>query len=119
MGKNSKIIGDYAEEEAARFMFANGYVILERNWRHKNLEIDIIAQNETCIVFAEVKFRKNTHFGDPLKAVDDDKINHILKAADHYLETHEIDLNPRFDIIAITKENDQLCISHYPEAFLP
>ncbi len=108
-----------AEEIAAKFILANGFVIVERNWIHGKLEIDIIAQNQNMIVFIEVKYRKNSDFGRPESAVDPSKARRIIQAADQYLNEREIDLMPRFDIIALTGSGENLNITHYPNAFRP
>jgi len=78
-----------------------GYVILERDWHSKHRDIDIIAQNGETIVFVEVKTRRNNDFGTPLKAVDHQKQQNLLRAINHYIHYRRLDCPWRFDVISI------------------
>ncbi len=62
---SSQTTGVNGELIAKSYLEKNGYLILERNWRYKKYEIDIIAQKPNLIVFVEVKTRKNDTFGEP------------------------------------------------------
>lgn len=99
-------LGQQGEQKAIAFLKEKAYQILETNWRYGHTEIDIIArEGPGLIVFVEVKTRSNANFGYPEEAVDMEKRKHLLKAANHYLETHELEDELRFDIIAITLSN--------------
>ena len=67
---NRRKIGQEQEELAAKYLEEKGYEILERNYRIRTGEIDLIARDARYLVFIEVKYRKNLQMGDPLEAVD-------------------------------------------------
>lgn len=73
---------------AAEFLKENGYVIVETNYRCHAGEIDIIALNERFLCFIEVKYRKDSHLGDPLEAINYAKQRRIINAASCYLKEH-------------------------------
>jgi len=101
--QNRRQIGSTYEETAARYLEKKGYRILEHNFRCKIGEIDLIAQDGTVLVFLEVKYRKNTVFGNPAEAVTPSKQRTICKAADYYRLKKGIaqDVPCRFDVVAI------------------
>lgn len=96
---NTKEIGDFGESAAAKYLFNKGYKILKRNFRLKMGEVDIIAEKDGCIVFAEVKTRKNNNFGEPSEYVNYRKQLRIKKAAACY--TDIINNDVRFDVIEV------------------
>jgi len=116
---SSQTTGVNGELLAKTYLEKKGYVILERNWRYKKYEIDIIAQKPDLIVFVEVKTRKNDTFGEPQIFVSKQKQGFLIKAAQQYLEENNILLESRFDIIAITSHNNQHSINHLERAFYP
>lgn len=102
---NNKEIGDRYEQKAVNLLKNNGYIILERNYRLKIGEIDIIAQKDGVIVFVEVKYRKNSKFGYGIEAVDLRKIRKIFKVAQIYiLREKKQDFKLRFDCISFLDE---------------
>lgn len=107
--------GNIAENKAELFLKKKGHEILERNWRFGHLEVDIISRTKDCLVITEVKYRQSNFFGEPYKAVNKQKQRLLIKAANAYVDEHDIDLEVRFDIIGISK-ND---IQHFEEAFRP
>lgn len=110
--------GKWGEDIACEALIAEGATIRERNWRMGHLEIDIVAQTDNSIVFAEVKTRSD-HDDDPLEAITRAKMLAMVKAADTYLRTHELPHYPRFDVFAITGTPDDYRIEHIPDAFYP
>ncbi|MDA8169261.1 MAG: YraN family protein [Nitrospiraceae bacterium] len=108
-------LGSRAEDRAADFLRKRGLKILHRNYRLRQAEIDIIAQDGPAIVFVEVKARRGSSFGSPSEAVDSRKQKKIREAALHYLATHKAseDAPARFDVIAIGPEG----IEHIMDAF--
>ncbi len=96
---NTKQIGDFGEKAAAEYLEENDYEILERNFRLKFGEIDIIAEKNDCIVFVEVKTRRDNIFGEPSQYVDYKKQNHIKNAAAVYTNIEYTDM--RFDVIEV------------------
>ncbi|MBD3250633.1 MAG: YraN family protein [Candidatus Pacebacteria bacterium] len=85
--KNLSEVGRQTEQLAAQFLEQNGYQILERNFRYRQQEIDLIALDQTVdeIVFIEVKYRQNSEFGHPSQAVGFNKLKNIKLAARAYL----------------------------------
>ena len=115
-GKNmgNKELGGIGERAAAELLQMEGYEILERNYRIRTGEIDLIARDARYLVFIEVKYRKNLQMGDPLEAVDVRKQQRIYQTARYYLHQKKWENMPcRFDVIGIT--GTQIC--HIRNAF--
>lgn len=113
------ILGNNGEDAAAKFLKNKGYVIKARNWRFGKLEIDIIAEHNEMIIFIEVKSRSGTYFEQPFQAVTKKKQKFIIKAANAYIESYEVDFEARFDIISIVEQNNKFKIEHIEDAFYP
>lgn len=103
MEYNRREIGSSFEEKAAAFLENRGLKIRERNFRCKCGEIDLIACDGDCLVFIEVKYRKNRSWGGALAAVDRRKQRVISRVARFYLYFHGFgeDVSCRFDVIGI------------------
>lgn len=110
-------LGKLGEELAVEFLQNNGYTILETNWTFQKAEIDIIAQIDDTLAIIEVKTRSSLEFGLPQDFVNPKKIKLLTKAVDNYVVEKNIDINVRFDIIAIHKENKSFVIEHLTDAF--
>lgn len=110
-------LGKLGEELSVDFLQKNGYTILETNWVFQKAEIDVIAKNEKHLVIVEVKTRSSIDFGSPQDFVKPAKIQLLVKAANEYVLINDIDLDIRFDIIAINKENGKFTIEHLEDAF--
>lgn len=95
---SAKQQGDLGEEYTVRYLKKNGYRILERNFRLKCGEIDIIAQKGEYIIFTEVKTRAANFLARPYEAVDRRKIAKILKTAAIYIAQNQLDAYFRFDV---------------------
>jgi putative endonuclease len=96
-------LGKFGEEMAVEFLQKNGYAILETNWVFQKAEIDIIAKKENILAIVEVKTRSSIDFGLPQDFVNPKKIQLLVKAVNEYVISNDIDVDVRFDIIAITK----------------
>ena len=96
--------GIWGEELAVEYLSDNGYIILERDWHSKHRDIDIIAYQDDCIVFIEVKTRRNRDFSDPQNAVNYQKRKNLLRAINHYINYRRTDKPWRFDVITIVGE---------------
>lgn len=96
---NTKQIGDFGEKAAEEYLEDMDYEILERNYRLKFGEVDIIAEKDGCTVFVEVKTRKNNLHGEPSEFVDFRKQRRIKKAASCYRDLVNDDV--RFDVIEV------------------
>ena len=116
-------IGIIGEAEAAKMLEEKGFKVLEHNWRMGHLEIDLIAESKSEIVFAEVKAR-TTMYGDirPVEFVDENKKRRMIAAGNAYIKHRKTDKSLRFDIIGIvvnpqTQEITYRC--HIENAFRP
>ena len=113
---NTRKTGDWYEQKAIQMLEKQGVQILERNFRTKIGEIDIIVKDENFIVFVEVKYRKDVALGNPEESVGKRKQNKICMVAKNYFMQQGISFDTpiRFDVIAILGEE----ISWYKNAFL-
>lgn len=112
-------LGKKGEQLAVSYLRQKQYEILHCNWTWGRKEIDIIARQNNTIVFVEVKTRSSQRFGMPEEAVHHDKEEHLLGAADRYLEQYGLQPDAiRFDIISITATAAGLQeILHLEDAF--
>lgn len=110
-------LGKLGEELAIAFLQQNGYEILETNWTFQKAEVDIIAQKSNILAVVEVKTRSSIDFGLPQDFVKPKKIQLLVKAVNEYVVAHNLDVDVRFDIIAIHKKNNEFEIEHLTEAF--
>lgn len=113
------ILGERGEQLAVDYLLQKGYQIIKVNWQQRKFEIDIIAQDKSEIVFVEVKTRSTAYFGNPEEAVTLTKQKHLVNGANHYLEENEIDLESRFDVVAIILNESKQEITHFKNAFYP
>ncbi|MEX2351767.1 MAG: YraN family protein [Balneolaceae bacterium] len=116
---NTTKTGQRAEELAAKWLEEKGWMVLDRNYRFMRSEIDIVAFDQTFIVFIEVKYRSDSRFGHPEEFITPDKEKHIRKAAEAWLYERKMEgALTRFDAIAILKEEaDTPGISHFENVF--
>ena len=111
-------LGEWGEEFAATYLLKLGYTILERKYTFQKAEIDIIAQKESdTLVVVEVKTRNSAVFGDPQSFVSKKKVQQLVKAANHYIVSNNMDVEVRFDIIAILKNKKEEQLDHIENAF--
>ncbi len=103
---NHYAVGMQYEQRAAEYLTVQGYQILERNFRCRQGEIDLIAREKEWLVFVEVKYRKTARLGEPLEAVDRRKQQRIYGAAEYYLHCfyYGRDVRCRFDVVAVLGE---------------
>lgn len=111
-------LGKIGEDLAVEFLEKKGYKILERNWRFKKAEVDIITLKKDVLAIIEVKTRSSNYFGNPQDFVNPKKIQLLVEAINQYVTTKDLDVEVRFDIVAILKNNNQLEIEHLKDAFL-
>ena len=102
----TKSIGDQGEEIAHQYLESKGYTILERNWRTSTLEVDIICTDEEFLIFVEVKYRKNSKFGEPVEFISGDKMRNLSIAAGRYLEKKDYMGSIRFDVVGIRPDHN-------------
>ena len=111
--------GKLGEELAVKYLIDKGYEILERNWRNRHKEIDIIAKDGEELVIVEVKTRQTDEYGEPDIAVTRQKQRRLIYAANAYLFRTNLEIETRFDIISIIFKDGKPVIEHIEDAFLP
>ena len=110
-------LGKKGEELAVDFLLKKGYDIIERNYRFDKAEVDIIAKQKEVLAILEVKTRSTIDFGNPQDFVKPKQIQRLVKAVDEYVNVNNLDVEVRFDIIAIVKEGKGFKIEHLENAF--
>jgi len=112
-------LGRVGEDLAARELLLRGYAILERRYRTKYGEIDIVAEDGRTLVFVEVRARATAEFGRAAETVDERKKRRVTAMAVEYLARHHVTNRPcRFDVVAIDdalSAHPEICV--YPAAF--
>ncbi len=116
MAKHNEL-GKKGEQLAIDFLIKKGYTIMKRNYRFQKAEVDIIAQLKDILAIVEVKTRSTTDFGNPQDFVKPKQIQRLVKAVDEYVIVNKLDVEVRFDIIAIVKDGNSFKIEHLEDAF--
>ena len=110
-------LGKKGEQLAVDCLLKNNYSIVERNYRFDKAEVDIIAKQKGILAIIEVKTRSTTEFGNPQDFVKPKQIQRLVKAVDEYVTVNDLDVEIRFDIIAIVREGKSYNIEHLENAF--
>jgi putative endonuclease len=117
-GRVRRASGLGAEQRAAAFLEEAGYCILDRNFRCRYGEIDLVVERGELLCFVEVRMRSSATWGDPSQTVSLSKQRRIVKTALHYLIAHAISNRMlRFDVIAIIGQGAEARVEHLPGAF--
>ena len=111
-------LGKEGEDLAVDFLQKSGYKIVARNFRYLKAEVDIIARKKNVLAVIEVKTRSTPDFGDPQNFVKQKQINLLIKAVDFFVNEHKLDVDVRFDIVAIIRNKAGTRIEHLEDAFL-
>ncbi len=98
--------GKVAEELACAFLIKQGFELITKNFYSRFGEIDLIMQDQTTLVFIEVRYRKNLAYGGAKESITPSKQIKIQKTALSYMQKKGREVNARFDVIAITGEDD-------------
>ena len=110
-------LGKKGEQLAVNFLIEKGYTIVKRNYRFDKAEVDIIARIKDILAIIEVKTRSTTDFGNPQDFVKPKQIKRLVKAVDEYVTVNELDVEVRFDVVAIVKNGSNYNIEHLENAF--
>lgn len=110
-------LGKKGEQLAVDFLLKNGYKIIERNYRFDKAEVDVIARKKDVLAIVEVKTRSTSNFGSPEEFVTPKQMQRLVKAVDEYVVVNDLDVEVRFDIVAIVKENKGFKIDYLENAF--
>lgn len=117
MAEHNKL-GAAGEEIATKYLEEKGYKILARNYRYQRAEVDIIAQKNLVLVFAEVKTRGTNKHGFPEEFVNARKIELFLLAAEEYIYQNNWPHDIRFDILSVSVSfNGKFQVHHIEDAF--
>jgi len=111
-------LGKKGEKLAVEFLLKRGYEIVSRNFIYQKAEVDIIARKGNILAIIEVKTRSTPDFGNPQEFVKAKQIQNLVKAVDHFVDEHDLDVEVRFDIVAIIKNKAGTSIEHLEDAFL-
>lgn len=119
MSRYRKDIGDFGENTAEGMLISKGYYILERQYRTKFGEIDIIAitPDKKAAVFIEVKTRKNMNRGMAAESVDKTKIKRLVRTAQQYLLDNPLETDIRFDVVEVYTDMGGVRVNHIENAF--
>jgi putative endonuclease len=109
--------GKKGEELAAQYLVENGYEIVERNFRWKRYEIDLIVKKEPFLIFVEVKTKTNTSYGLPEDDVTPKKANQVMQAAEEFVYAEGWKKEIRFDIVAVIIKGESVEMEHIIDAF--
>ncbi len=100
-GAQARRLGQWGEEQVAGLLLGQGWRIVERNFRCRLGEIDIVAENGAYLAFVEVKLRKDGRYGAACEAVTLSKQRKLRLTAQFYLLGHPTALQPRFDVAEV------------------
>jgi len=118
-GTTTRTIGKETEALACDYLQARGLRLLERNFLVPQGEIDLIMEDQQSLIFVEVRFRRNNHFGSGAETVTHSKQRKLLTAAACYLQGHPQQANrpARFDVVSMCLENSHYSINWIKNAF--
>lgn len=114
MNKNTTAVGNQAETLACEYLLAKKYKIIERNYKDRFCEIDIVASHKDTIAFVEVKYRSRVDFGGAIGSITPDKLKRMHNSAEYWL-VRNLDyqkLQPRLDVITIVGDLNRPRIDH-------
>jgi putative endonuclease len=109
--------GKEGEDMAARFLIDKGYEIVQRNYRYKKSEIDLIVKKDNWLIFVEVKLRSSDAYGYPEDFVDYKKAKNVIDGAEQYTYEKNWQGNVRYDIVSIRLLRDKTEIIQIEDAF--
>jgi putative endonuclease len=113
----SSVLGAAGEKIAVQHLQRMGCRIVERNWRSRLGEVDVICVDGEALVFVEVKAAKHLSALPPEVRVNRHKQHKLLTLAEHYLKVNHTDRPVRFDVISVWSENGTPQIRHVKDAF--
>jgi putative endonuclease len=102
MTKAGQAVGAYGERRAVELLVAAGMVLLDRNWRCPEGEIDIVARDGDVLVFCEVKTRRGDAYGTPAEAIVAMKARRLRRLAAQWMADHPVrPTEVRFDVVSV------------------
>ena len=113
-----QLFGKEGEKFAERYLQQKGYKLIERNYRCRGGEVDLIVLDRKVIVFVEVKTRSDHRFGSPLEAVEARKQQKMIQAAQFFLNEKKLhNREARFDVVGISWRGEKPAVEHIENAF--
>ncbi|WP_027178570.1 YraN family protein [Maridesulfovibrio bastinii] len=110
--------GQAGEDYAAKYLDSHGLKVLDRNWRWRQWELDLVCMDGDELVFVEVKSRSGSGMQSGIEALTPAKCKKLVKAASHYLSEKNLWERPcRFDLVAITGNSNSMKLEHIKSAF--
>lgn len=116
---NETKLGTKGEEVACIYLTNINYLIIDRNWRFRHWEIDIVAKHKNYLVFVEVKTQSEHNSINPRDLIGKRKQGFLINAANAYIIEKDINLEARFDVIFLIKQGKTYTIEHIENAFYP
>ena len=116
---SNREIGKTAEGHAQEHLLKLGYEILDVNWQHVHLELDIVAKDKDQLVIVEVKSRNGIKYEHPSEAITSMKMKRVINAAEAYIYAHDLHYDTRFDVITVIFFGDNFELEHFKDAFYP
>ena len=117
LARHRRDLGAWGEDLALRHLQDRGLVLLARNWRCREGEIDLIFTDRTRVIFCEVKTRSGTEFGLPTETVTEEKAGRVRRAAQRWLREFRIGwCAVRYDVVAVLAEPGSRPRLHHIEA---
>jgi putative endonuclease len=116
--RSKQILGQEGERVAEGYLKKKGFKVVERNYRCRLGEVDLIALDKRVVVFVEVKTRTGDGFGSPLEAVESHKQRKMMRAAQYFImekKLHERDA--RFDVVGVSWPGREPVVEHIENAF--
>ena len=110
-------LGRKGESEAAAFLTKKKYVILEKNFRFRKAEVDLIVKKNNILIAVEIKTRSSAFFGSPALFLKPKQQRRIVEAVDYYVQQNNLNMEVRFDVISIVRNKGSLDIQHIKNAF--
>ena len=119
MKSKNKETGNKGEDLADKYLQMNGYKIIERNFRTRFGEIDIVCSDGQTLVFVEVKTKIGHDFGEPEEMVNKSKLTQVKRMGEVYLLDHKLDVACRVDVVAIVLKDDGMVekMEHYQAVY--
>ena len=106
-------LGKYGEDRACEYLAGLGYQILDRNWRWREGELDIVASQSSTLVFVEVKTRTSLAHGSPLEAITTTKLSRMRRSAASWCAQRQVqNTQVRFDAIAVLVRAGRVSVEH-------
>jgi putative endonuclease len=109
--------GQQAENAALSYLEHQGLRLVERNYRCRRGEIDLIMQHADALVFVEVRYRRSAQFGSAQESVDRHKQSRLIACASHYLSARKPNRPLRFDVVAVAPDADGFAFTWIRDAF--